>query len=240
MVGVTTRAAIWHDVELGSYDADLPLWLELAEAANGPILDLGAGTGRVAAHLAARGHELVAVDMDPELLAVLAERAPGVVTVRGDARDLSLERSFPLVIAPMQLAHIVGGPAGRAAMLRRVHAHLTDGGVFAAALTDPLEALEEGGDPFPLPDMLERDGWVFSSQPVSVREDVGSVVMERERQAVSPAGEIETEKATIALDVFSSEQFEAEARAAALEPVGRRAIPESPDHIGSMVVICRR
>ena len=64
--------------------------------------------------------------------------------------------------------------------------------------------------------------------------------MERHRQAVSPTGEIEEEMVTIALDVFSSEQFEDEARSAGLEPVGRRAVPESPDHIGSTVVICRR
>jgi SAM-dependent methyltransferase len=237
---VIAAAAIWHDVEHGAYDADLPLWRELASAANGPILDLGAGTGRVAAHLAARGHELVALDTDPDLLAVLAERAPGVVTVQADARGFSLERSFPLVIAPMQLAHIVGGHAGRVAMLEGVHAHLTSGGTFAAALTDPLEALEERGDPFPLPDLLERDGWVFSSQPISVRQDGDCVVLERHRQTVSPTGEVEDEMVTIALDVFSGEQFEAEARAAGLEPVGRCAVPESPDHIGSTVVICRR
>ena len=235
-----TRSAIWHDVELGSYDADLPLWLELAAAGNGPILDLGAGTGRVAAHLAAHGYEVVALDMDPDLLAVLAQRAPSVTTVMADARSFSLERRFPLVIAPMQLAHILGGHAARVAMLERVHAHLIDGGTFAAALTDPMEALEERGDPFPLPDMLERDGWVFSSQPLSVREDNRSVAMERHRQAVSPTGEIDEETVTIALDVFSSDQFEDEARVAGLEPVGRRAVPESPDHIGSSVVICRR
>ena len=237
---MTGRSAIWHDVELGSYDADLPLWLELAAAGDGAILDLGAGTGRVAAHLAAHGHEVVALDMDPDLLAVLAQRAPTVTTVLADARSFSLERRFPLVIAPMQLAHIVGGHAARVAMLERVHAHLIDGGTFAAALTDPMEALEDRGDPFPLPDMLERDGWVFSSQPLSVREDNRSVAMERHRQAVSPTGEIDEETVTIALDVFSSDQFEDEARVAGLEPVARRAVPESPDHIGSSVVICRR
>ena len=237
---MTGRSAIWHDVELGSYDADLPLWLELAAAGNGAILDLGAGTGRVAAHLAAHGHEVVALDMDPDLLAVLAQRAPSVTTVRADARSFSLERRFPVVIAPMQLAHIIGGHGGRVAMLKRVHAHLIDGGTFAAALTDPMEALEERGDPFPLPDMLERDGWVFSSQPLSVREDNCSVAMERRRQAVSPTGEIDEETVTIALDVFSTDQFEDEARIAGLEPVGRRAVPESPDHIGSSVVVCRR
>jgi len=88
--------------------------------------------------------------------------------------------------------------------------------------------------------MLERDGWVFSSQPISGREENGGVVMERHRQAVSPAGAIEEEMVTIALDVFTSEQFEAEARSADLEPVGRRVVSESPTHIGSTVVVCRR
>jgi hypothetical protein len=162
------------------------------------------------------------------------------VTVRADARNFSLEQRFPLVIAPMQLVHIVGGHAGRVAMLERVAAHLTAGGIFAAALTDPLEALEERGDPFPLPDMLERDGWVFSSQPTSVREERGIVVMERHRQAVSPAGAVEEEMVEIALDLLGSEQFEAEARASGLEPTGRRAIPQTPEHIDSTVVTCRR
>ena len=39
---------VWHDVECGGYDADLPLWRELAREAGGPVLDVGAGTGRVA------------------------------------------------------------------------------------------------------------------------------------------------------------------------------------------------
>ena len=36
---------VWHDLECGGYDADLPLWRELAADADGPVLDLGAGTG---------------------------------------------------------------------------------------------------------------------------------------------------------------------------------------------------
>ena len=63
----------WHDAENGSYDADLFLWRELAESAHGPVLDLGAGTGRVAADLAAHGHEVVALDADAGLLAVLEQ-----------------------------------------------------------------------------------------------------------------------------------------------------------------------
>jgi SAM-dependent methyltransferase len=237
---MTSTAVAWHDVENGSYDADMFLWRELAEAADGPVLDLGAGTGRVAADLAARGHEVVALDTDAELLAVLAQRAPGIETVQADARAFQLDRAFALVLAPMQLVQILGGPAQRVAMLERVHAHLTPGGTFAAALTDLREViLDETASP-PLPDMLERDGWVFSSQPVSLSADDDGLKVERRRQAVSPSGEIEESIATVAFDFVSARRFEAEARAAGLEPAGRRAIQETLDHFGSTVVICRR
>lgn len=231
----------WHDVEHGSYDADLPLWRRLAAAAGGPILDLGAGTGRVAVDLAAHGHEVVALDSDSELLAELAERAASVTTVQADARTFALDTRFALILAPMQLAQILGGSEGRAQMLERVRAHLRPGGLFAASLSDPHDALPVGADASPpLPDMLERDGWVFSSQPVSVREGAGSVVIERRRQLVSPAGEIEAETAVIVLDTVGTEPFEDEARAAGLEPIDRVTIPETLDHIGSTVVLCRR
>jgi hypothetical protein len=50
---------VWHDLECGAYRADLPLWRELAARARfgSPILDVGAGTGRVALDLARAGHE---------------------------------------------------------------------------------------------------------------------------------------------------------------------------------------
>jgi SAM-dependent methyltransferase len=240
VVGLNAAPVTWHDVEHGAYDADLPLWRELAETAGGPILDLGAGTGRVAAELAAKGHEIVALDSDPALLAALAERAPDVTTVNADAREFELTTSFALVIAPMQLVQIVGGHDGRVAMLERVHAHLQPGGLFAAALAEPLDALPDGDAAPPLPDMLESDGWVFSSQPVSVQERNGRVVVTRRRQAVSPNGELAEETVEIGLDVVSLEDFEAELRRVGFGALDRREIPETPDHIGSTVVVCRR
>ena len=236
---MTDTPVAWHDVENGSYDADLFLWRELADAADGPILDLGAGTGRVAADLVARGHEVVALDSDEHMLAALAERVEGVTTVTADARDFDLGVAFSLAIAPMQLAQILGGPDGRIAMLQRVRAHLSPGGTFGAALTDLREVILDQTASPPLPDMLERDGWVFSSQPVSLAANDDGLTVERRRQAVSPDGEIEETMATIAFDFVSTARFEAEARGAGLEPVERRMIPETLDHFGSTVVICR-
>ena len=44
----------------------------------------------------------------------------------------------------------------------------------------------------------------------------------------------------IEVGVVSLEQFEAEAREAGLKPVARKTVPETLDHIGSTVVLCRR
>ena len=68
-------AAVWHDVECGGYTADLAAWEELADRVDGPVLELGCGTGRVALHLARRGGEVWAVDADPSLLDALRARA---------------------------------------------------------------------------------------------------------------------------------------------------------------------
>jgi SAM-dependent methyltransferase len=236
---VTGREVVWHDVEHGSYAADLRLWRELAAEAAGPILDLGAGTGRVARDLHAAGHAVHALDSDAELLKALRERAPGVATIEADALTFDLDACFPLILAPMQLVHILGGPAQRLAMLERVRRHLLPGGRFAAALMDPYDALAEGSAP-PHPDMIERDNWVFSSQPVAVREVGGRIVVERHRQAVAPDGTLDEEIALVELDVVGVDEFEREAREAGLEPVGRYTIPETSDHIGSVVVECRR
>ncbi len=240
MVGLTGATVTWHDVENGSYDADLPLWRQLAAAAGGPILDLGAGTGRVALDLTAQGHELVALDSESELLAELAERDHAVTTAHADAREFALGTEFALIVAPMQLVQILGGRDGRLAMLRCVHSHLSPGGLFAAALSDPGDAVPEQQASPPLPDILERDGWVFSSQPLSMYEQDGRVVIERRRQAVSPSGELEEEDARIELDVVSVDEFEAEARDVGLRPVARKTVPETLDHVGSTVVLCRR
>src|SRR3982751_2600325 len=95
---------VWHDLECGGYREDLPLWRKLAAAAGGPVLEIGAGTGRVSLDLAARGVEMIALDSDARLLAALAGRADGrpVETLVADARDFSLGRLVPLVLVPMQ------------------------------------------------------------------------------------------------------------------------------------------
>ena len=240
MVGVTDSVA-WHDVECAAYDADLPLWRELAESAGGPVLEVGCGSGRVALDLAACGHEVTGLDADPDLVRDLADRARErglrVEAVTADARSFELGRRFALVVAPMQVVQLLGGNRGRAAFLDRALAHLEPEGLLAAALADPFEGIPAREALPPLPDVREAEGWVLSSQPVAVRSEQGAVAIDRLRQAVSPGGELSESLVTIRLDALSPAELEREGEAAGLRPCGARRVPETRDHVGSTVVL---
>jgi len=240
-----STAIAWHDVECGSYGADLPLWRELARYAGGPILELGAGTGRVALDLAERGHAVTALDADAELLGELRRRAAArgltVAVLEQDAREADLaDGGFALVIAPMQFLQVVGAWEERGAVLERVARALGRGGRFAAALATIEEAVAPEDAPPPLPDVGEYDGWIYSSLPVDVRLHRGGVRVERLRQLVSPAGELREETHTQHLKRLEPAELEREAAEHGLRPEGRREILPTADHVGSTVVICRR
>ena len=154
-----TTAAVWHEVECGGYAADLGVWEELTEAADGTALELGCGTGRVALRLARRGQPIWAVDADPALLHALEGQASreGLVisTACADVRALALDRRFELIIAPMQLIQMLGGEAGRRAALERAVAHLSGAGRVAAAIVErPAASVERAAAA--LPDVRER------------------------------------------------------------------------------------
>ena len=232
---------VWHDVECAAYTADLELWRTLAKDAQGPVLDVGCGTGRVALDLAARGCEVTGIDSDAALIDALRSRARErqlhVETVVGDARSFELARTFALVISPMQVVQLLGGADGRRRMLAAVRRHLRPGGLFAAALANPFEDWSDTESLPPLPDVREDDGWVYSSTPVGVRRAGDSFVIERRREAVSPSGDMTEEHATVELDSVTADALEAEAAAADFDVRPRRSVAATADYVGSEVVV---
>lgn len=237
---------VWHDLECGHYREDLPLWHQLAaeHARWGqPLLDVGAGTGRVTLALARAGHRVVALDRDPELLRELEDRAAGlaVETVCADAREFDLAgRLFPLIIVPMQTLQLLGGSAGHEAFLRRARAHLAPGGLVAVAIagSGDFEEFEwQDGGRAPLPDITEIAGRAYFSQPTAVRRVGATFVLERRRDVVEADGERISTQDTIALDIVTAEAVEHAAGAAGLRPRGRSRVDPTDEHIGSEVVL---
>src|SRR4051794_35330956 len=168
---------VWHDVECGRYDADLALWSELAEGAEHGVLDVGAGTGRVSLPLAAAGHRVTALDIDPELLAALRERAAAagveVATLTADARDFALPEPVSLIAVPMQTIQLLPERDGFFASARRA---LVPGGRVAIAIATDLEPYD-GAPPLPAPDLGQAGGWTYVSQPIAIHIDGDRVLI---------------------------------------------------------------
>jgi SAM-dependent methyltransferase len=240
--GAHVPEVIWHDVECGAYAEDLPLWRDLAISHAGPVLDVGAGTGRVTLHLAGQGHRVVALDRSPDLLAALRSRAGGlpVETVEADAREFDLgERRFGLILVPMQTVQLLGGPEGRAPFLRCARAALAPGGLLAIAIADALETFDEVRCLPPIPDIREIDGIVYASRPVAVTNEPDGAVIRRIRETVDTAGRHTVEEDLISLDHLEPATLEAEGAAAGFRVSRARAIPETDDYVGSTVVMLR-
>jgi SAM-dependent methyltransferase len=232
---------VWHDVECGGYGADLPLWRELARAEAGPVLDVGAGTGRVALELARAGHTVCALDREPELLDALSARARAaglsVGTVVADAAGFALNRRFGLVIVPMQTIQLLPERGGFLASARD---HLDPGGLLAIAITAALEGFGELDDELlPDPDVGFVAGWRFASQPTAVRALPAATRIERVRRALGPDGGVTEEDDAIELAHLSVEQLADEGRAAGLEPEPARHVAATVDHVGAEVVLLR-
>jgi SAM-dependent methyltransferase len=233
-------AVVWHDVECGSYAEDLALWRSLAAEVDGPVLDVGAGTGRVALDLAAQGVDVTALDSDPSLLAALAERAAAaslsIPTIAADARTFTASRTFALIAVPMQTIQLLGGPDGRTAFLRTARAHLADGGRIAVALADALDSFEAEIDGLPEPDVATVDGITYTSLPLAVVDEGEHAAIHRLRQRSDGAPE---EHDVIRLARVSPGELAEEAEPLGLIAEEARRIPATDVYVGSTVVILR-
>ncbi len=235
---------IWHDLECGSYTVDHAVWRELAERCGDPILDVGAGTGRITLDLAGRGHRVTALDADADLIAELERRAAHmnleVEAVVADARDFDLGRRFALCIVPMQTIQLLGGRRGRERFLRTARRHLAPGGLLAAAISPVLELYEADDElASPLPDIQELDGVVYSSQPTAIRAEEDGFVLERRREVVTADGRHVSSEDRVRLDRVSTAELQEEGLGLGFTAAGTRMVPATRDYVGSEVVMLR-
>jgi SAM-dependent methyltransferase len=233
--------ALWHDLECGGYGEDLPLWRALAGEAGGAVLDVGAGTGRVALDLAAGDVAVVALDADTRLLQALEHRAAGlpVETIVADAREFTLGRRFSLVLVPMQTLQLLGGPGGRAAFLRCALKHLEPGGLMAAALADALDCFDEEHDMPPPADACEIGDVRYASQLVAVEDEGDRAAIHRRREIVGPGERYKCQDVVVRLDRVSAHEVAVEGSQVGFLNERDLSIPQSEKYLGSTVVVLR-
>jgi SAM-dependent methyltransferase len=129
-----------YDLDLQDDPGDLDLYLALADRADGRILELAAGTGRLAVPLALAGHPVTAVDVDPAMLDRARTRAASTAVppdrlelVEADLVDLQLPDAGTYAFAFIALNSIMllASREAQRAAFRTLAAHLAPGGIAA-------------------------------------------------------------------------------------------------------------
>jgi SAM-dependent methyltransferase len=136
-----------YDVDLLDDPGDVDLYLALAARTGGPILELGVGTGRLAAPLAGAGFDLTGVDLDPAMLErarrrleTLDRSAVGrVELVEADllTLDLPAAGSFRLAFIALNSLFLLATRDRQREAIARLARHLAPGGLAAVDLWLP-------------------------------------------------------------------------------------------------------
>ena len=133
----------WDEAFASRYDewaaemtADVAFYVGLAREADGPLVELAVGNGRVAIPVAeATGRPVIGIDSSPTMLeqarARAAEAGVELDLRKGDMRDLALDEPAALVYCPFRALLHVPTWADRRRTFERVAASLRAAGRFA-------------------------------------------------------------------------------------------------------------
>lgn len=126
--------AQYYDVLHGNLKEDLLMWETLAQDTDGPILEVGCGTGRLLLPLAQAGHTLTGIDLSTVALSATqaktgAARLSDRVTIhQADMRNFDLaEKNFSLSLIPLNTFMHCHTIDDQLATLRSIHRHLRPG-----------------------------------------------------------------------------------------------------------------
>lgn len=124
---------------------DIAYYVELASGTEGPVLEIGCGTGRILLPIARAGNRVTGLDSSRSMLDIcrrkLAAEPAGVSSlaelVHGDMRDFSLERVYPLVLIPFRAFQHLLTVEEQVQALHCVGRHMPAGGRLVIDLFNP-------------------------------------------------------------------------------------------------------
>jgi SAM-dependent methyltransferase len=144
----TAALARLYDLDLSFEPGDLDLYLALAARANGPVIELAVGTGRLAVPLAEAGQEVTGIDLDPAMLDRARARAAGAGPATGHRLrlmrgDLFTTRpdgagAFGLAILALNSILVLGGPRDQRRAIAVLADLLAPGGIAVVDAWQPL------------------------------------------------------------------------------------------------------
>ncbi len=134
-----------YDVMHGGYAVDIPFYVEEAQRADPPVLELACGTGRILIPTAQAGVPIWGVDMTAAMLAhaerkiatLPAEVRERITLQQGDMRDFDLPERFGLITIPFRSFLHLLTVEDQIAALENIHRHLLPGGRLALNFFQP-------------------------------------------------------------------------------------------------------
>jgi len=121
------------------YQEDIPFWLTLATEQDGPIIELGCGTGRITKLLIEQGHKVMGVDNDPEMLDFIranTEEDKNLKLVEADFIEYAGYQGHPLVILPCNTFSTLDA-SKRARFLSQLYSNMDEASVFCTSIINP-------------------------------------------------------------------------------------------------------
>lgn len=98
------------------------------------ILDAGCGTGRLAIEAARRGHVVMGVDLDPDMIERARSKVPTIEWECADLSQLALHRSFDIVVMAGNIP-LFCAPGTQGAIIERLARHLAPGGTLVCGFS---------------------------------------------------------------------------------------------------------
>ncbi len=125
-------AGIYDDLHAWHLDTESAVEALAGLAGEGPILELGVGTGRIAIPLAERGIEVHGIDASEAMVAKLRGKPGGdrVHVTMGDFADVPIEGRFTLVFVVFNTIFALPSQEDQVRCFRNVAARLKDDGIF--------------------------------------------------------------------------------------------------------------